>query len=770
MGGFTRPRDLRSSNWFPGGRYADMGKVYEAPPDAAYEPHTVFLLESRHPVRHGVGRVDTYDHVVGVCREGDFEAVLQRYNSERAPGEERESMDNARWPWVPQYQLKRTKWWADGENPKQIMADLLGEAGVDGAYLDESLAEFAEDVDAHLNVEDPHQPMSKKQRAELLAQATSEAAMFAKPGAPVGARAFHTSAVARGAHSYNEDHVVPNFYVKHKRSKNPEASAATPPSSATSQDPQTEVIVESHGSLMDQLSDSILSGDLAASTMRRLKSKTPHEHFNEDGILVHPSGFVIPTPGEAEVPRSEKRIRDINLQTAAVAERVKEEGSYSDINAHTRLQENKVPYEVIEEDGTVSHPSGFVPPTAAHEFKYSDSSSVDNHVQDAVQRQRRRATTIHLSEAEAEKRQKKSDAMFSMDEDDAELIAELKAGLKEAAGKSNGGNQKRGIHTSAVARAQEVPHFQSFSTGVEDRSPPPHLAGAAHKPIPVEKVFQAGKAPKSGVPVTAPVRKVSAETQALRDRYLPTLAENPFWRPLLSVTMSTRPLATTLARLSRARPRGMPFYAAVNNDDRKTHESFPARIRNMRLDRMESLTVDMAELLAGARGGFIGIRFTPQDKGRGIGGEGLEKPLPKESRTIKIGVGNWYKHADDVKEAFKLDAAERVGQVGVGLSDIGETFDVSGLDDHGRRVHDQTGEVIPWRASKPMSQLSFMEDYQGLEADASEEDDASDLIKNWKNENEVRRQAKLKRQEIAREHGHEIASHLAQRHRSVINP
>ena len=47
MGGFTRPTDLRASNWFPGGRYETIGKVYEQPSDAAYEAHTVFLLESR---------------------------------------------------------------------------------------------------------------------------------------------------------------------------------------------------------------------------------------------------------------------------------------------------------------------------------------------------------------------------------------------------------------------------------------------------------------------------------------------------------------------------------------------------------------------------------------------------------------------------------------------------------------------------------------------------------------------------------------------------
>lgn len=770
MGGFTRPRDLRSSNWFPGGRYSDMGKVYESPPDTAYEPHTVFLLESRYPVRHGIGRVDTYDHVVGVCREGDFEAILKRYNSERAPGEQMEAMDNARWPWGPQYVIKKTKWWAADENPRQIMEELLGEAGVDHAYLDESgkFEDFAEDVDAHLNFDDPAQPMSKVMKAKALEQAKLEKSLLMgapKSAAPSSVRAFHTSAATYGAHSYNEDHIVPDFYVQHKRRKDLEADDGTADHSQTSQSHHGEALP---GSLMEQLSDSILSDDLAASTMRRLKNKTPHEHYNEEGILVHPSGFIPATPGPAQVPMSEKRVRDTSLQTAAVAERVLEEGSYADISAHTRLQTNKVPYEVIEEDGTVRHPSGYVPPTAVHQFKYSDSSSLDNHVQDAVQRQRRRATTIHVSEAEMAERQRKSDAMFGQDEDDAELIAEL----KEAAGKAPGAGQKRGIHTSAVLRASEVPHFPFQLQDDASRSPPPHLAGVVPKGKEV-KFPKAGKAPKAGKSLLPnPPPEISQDIKALRERYLPTLNENPFWRPLLSITTSTRPLAVTLARLSRARARGLPFYASVNDDDRKTHESYPARMRNMRIDRMEDLTVRMAELLSGARGGFIGIRFNTQDRGRGIGGEGLEKPLPKESRTIKIGVGNWYKRAEEVKEAFKLDAIERVGQIGVGLNDIGETFDVSGLDDHGRRVDDKTGEIIPWREAKPMPELSFMDEYnmKALDVEEAAEEENTDIIGAWKNENEMRRQKKAKRQDLARNHAHEIASHLAQRHRSVMNP
>jgi len=103
-----------------------------------------------------------------------------------------------------------------------------------------------------------------------------------------------------------------------------------------------------------------------------------------------------------------------------------------------------------------------------------------------------------------------------------------------------------------------------------------------------------------------------------------------------------------------------------------------------------------------ARGGFIGVRFSTQEKGRGIGGERLEAPLPKDKWTIKVGVGNWHHRAEEVKEAFREDVVTRVGEVGVGLEDIGETFDISDLDDYGKRIDDKAGEVIPWRKSKPL--------------------------------------------------------------------
>ncbi|KAF9002659.1 hypothetical protein BDZ89DRAFT_1146364 [Hymenopellis radicata] len=46
---------------------------------------TVFLLESRYNIAFGIGRTESVDHVVGLCRAADFAAVVKRFDSWRAP-------------------------------------------------------------------------------------------------------------------------------------------------------------------------------------------------------------------------------------------------------------------------------------------------------------------------------------------------------------------------------------------------------------------------------------------------------------------------------------------------------------------------------------------------------------------------------------------------------------------------------------------------------------------------------------------------------------
>ncbi|GAA5989536.1 hypothetical protein JCM5350_002099 [Sporobolomyces pararoseus] len=97
--------------------------------------------------------------------------------------------------------------------------------------------------------------------------------------------------------------------------------------------------------------------------------------------------------------------------------------------------------------------------------------------------------------------------------------------------------------------------------------------------------------------------------------------------PLLVVTLPTRPLASTLARLCNGHPRGLPFIASVPNEDRKDGPSLFRRLLRMRSNRILELTKELVYKLQGNAGGLMSLRMNPDDRGRGIEGEGLGKEI-----------------------------------------------------------------------------------------------------------------------------------------------
>ncbi|KAJ7159829.1 hypothetical protein C8R43DRAFT_1063933 [Mycena crocata] len=624
MSGFTRPSDLRTSNWFPGGAYISRGKVYESPASEAYQPHTVFLLETRYNIRYGLGRVESPEYVYGVCPEAELPAILAQYNSRDCPGSFREVMDNARWPWGPQLQAhSRAKWWTDSEDLETTLKEL-------GSLTPERLTEdFAQEEDededegemVQVKPREPTLPKTKPPKTTTgSARVTDIDILYGSNNhsLPASVRAFHSSSTLSVGHSYNDDHIVPDFYIQRKQAK-----ANKEDEESTSDEEQQQL--QDSPSLMDHLSDGILSDEIVAST-RRLPSKIPTELFDADGVLVHPSGFVIPTPSEYISPERKQRERDLAQQTAAVAERVLEE-DYTDVTAETSSRRGKVPFELRREDGTVSHPSGFEPPTAADDFEHSGNSTVDSHI-----------------------------------------------GQQPTVLGSNPAGAKRGLHTTAIVRAEEVEW--DFTT-VQGQAP--------------EKTF------------------------IQSDEYLPTLKDTPFWRPLMTVTVSTRPIALTILRLAKGLPMGRPFHTELGNDDRKCRISFAHRMRQLRLKRLENLAVDLTQTLAGCRGGIIGLRFDVDSLGRGIGGEGLENPLPFEKRTVGVGIADWYGLAPDVKELLR----ER-GRDEIPSSDGREALQVFYLDSCGQRISSKTGEVIPWstreetRVDRLKREPWFLQEYSCL--------------------------------------------------------
>lgn len=766
QGGFTRPTDLRLSNWWQGGAWRDK-KRYEIPPAAAYEPHTVFLLESRYPVKHGIGRIDSVDHFVGVCREGDLPAVLARLNSPRAPGEARQAMDNARWPWLPQKKIHPVRWREHGETPASVKEMLAKE--------DEEVAQRMYPQQQHSSSAAAPRPAHGLQaspaRPELVATE-----LLSKLGPSTQQRMFHFSfraSAAADAHSPPEgpgsfkarmdipgstwarphkpsqdadDNVVPSYYVERKRQRDAVAERK-----------------EEEGGLMAELSAGILSEGVAAKTRAR-EEKIPVEVRDpKTGTVRHPSGFEPPTPethfhpaaaktptedhpmlatvkqlwderpanlDAPEVPgpnlRVEQEFTDRMVQQGAdadadadaarvlvnharteqgpsgtfdalsgsgsttqaqrtniptsswdtpkraarwqqhpedvvptyyierkrqrnsIAERKEEEGGLmSELNAgilgeglaaDMKHREEKIPVEVKDpKTGTVRHPSGFEPPTPETHFHPAAAKT---------------ATEDHP------------------------MMSTVKVPWTEVLHLKNGGGS-RGFHSSAAAGAVAMPH-DALDFLALSRAPEPIVDEAQNEHEDEDEDANAIGA----------YEHADSEVQAVRRQYLPTLGAEPFWRPLLTATFSTRPLAMSFARLSRGLARGTPFYTTVSNEDRKCHSSFPTRLRNLRMKRMQELTFDLARLLRGDRGGLIGVRFDPSQRGRGYDGEGFDDLLPAEKRNVKIGVGEWYQLSAEVKERFVEGAREL---------DLADSVEVFGLTEHGARTDGKLWRVPPSR-------------------------------------------------------------------------
>ncbi|GAA5981372.1 hypothetical protein JCM10908_004085 [Rhodotorula pacifica] len=112
----------------------------------------------------------------------------------------------------------------------------------------------------------------------------------------------------------------------------------------------------------------------------------------------------------------------------------------------------------------------------------------------------------------------------------------------------------------------------------------------------------------------------------------PPYTDPPHVVPFLTVTMPTRPLAATLARLCNGHPRGLPFIASVPNEDRRDGPALFRRLLRMRADRIRELVDQLVYRLEGNVGGLMSVRLSPEDKGRGLDGEGLDKKLEAPPR------------------------------------------------------------------------------------------------------------------------------------------
>ncbi|OBZ73254.1 hypothetical protein A0H81_07011 [Grifola frondosa] len=111
-----------------------------------------------------------------------------------------------------------------------------------------------------------------------------------------------------------------------------------------------------------------------------------------------------------------------------------------------------------------------------------------------------------------------------------------------------------------------------------------------------------------------------------------------------------------------------------------------------------SLTCEIARLLRGERGGIVGLRFSVEERGRAIHGEGLQMPVPVEKRIIKVGVGEWYPWAKEVQERFREDGKEH---------EYDNALEAFGVDEFGKRM-----DGVEWRQERPLTNS------RSIEADA----------------------------------------------------
>jgi hypothetical protein len=590
MGGFTRPRDLRSSNWWPGGRYRNLKKVYEKPLAAAYSPYTVFLLESRYPIRFGHGRVTSHEHIVGVCREEDFTAVVAKYNSQHAGVDAMKLMDAARWPWLT---TKAT----------HVKTKQNDEENVDDADI----------------------------RKEVASE-TSTSGQPTKQG----------------------------LYVIHAKTGHVAVGPSLP---------------------------EIWERELAIAQGR----------------------LVIPEKNKKGKTYAERKAEKVaNLASGEIAA---EPEAGSETNPEQQAEE------MVSEQTMGDHVRTIMPPTLEPMHTGQGSGGPSS---------------------------------------------------SSASGSSHAADTgpSRQLHTSAIARAEEV------STDI--------LSGRL---IFAEVTDVTPSASRKVNADSSPTKeeKDQARIEQIRSQYLPTLATTPFWRPLLTVTLATRPMALTHVRLSRAHERGLPFYASINNDDRKCAASFSSRMTSMRIDRMTSLTVQFAQLLDGWRGGFIGIRFSPDAQGRGIDGEDLERGTPFDKRIIKYGVGDWYYRSDEVLEGVRKDLYTEPYTITLGPNgeDSLETFK---LDAWGN-AHDGQGNAIPWKERDIEERLEdegLLREWNGADLDDEVDEDMAERDMEGKDEGYRAsqrellkgRKLKLRRADMSSENPKEIARALAERTspRAVVAP
>ena len=243
----------------------------------------------------------------------------------------------------------------------------------------------------------------------------------------------------------------------------------------------------------------------------------------------------------------------------------------------------------------------------------------------------------------------------------------------------------------------------------------------------------------------------SLERAALRKLYLPVLETDPFYRPILTLTVPTRPMAIALTQFCKALMHGTIFhtYIAKNgimrstkltakmkhyypclfvedhqlngegSEKEKQKAKYHIQSRRLRLVRAAEMTYQLAEFVVGARGGLKGIQQVLRKTRRGTRRDQLRVGEPAADIVIDVGIGgsSWCEEDYDYDKwvAEYRDAIERLNNQFPDIMEItrdqySTPIRLHRLDDFGRRYDMETGELVPWpEALKNEMPASFHE-------------------------------------------------------------
>ena len=263
--------------------------------------------------------------------------------------------------------------------------------------------------------------------------------------------------------------------------------------------------------------------------------------------------------------------------------------------------------------------------------------------------------------------------------------------------------QANGLRPEGAAIAQECEAPNAGSNELADEGMSVSSDLARQEPV----------APEPGEPQT--------KVQSLRDRYLPMLESEPFFRPLVTVTLPTRPLAVAFGHFLKSLSFGWTYHAFLAKHDtiepklaakmkqylpcldvehHKEKEKLQIQTRNLRLARVVEMTHRLGEFVVAARGGQSTLELLLRATDRTIYRGQLRPGEPAADIIIDVGVGTWYTDHDRLVNDFK-DATNRVLHrfPGVMKKTQGEyscPIVIRNLDAFGRQYDLETGARVPW--------------------------------------------------------------------------